>query len=102
VIAPPLTAAMPQVPTTIEAGLAGDSVFPFYSGLFLPAKTPRDIVEKLHREAAKAMAEPAVQERFKQLGVEAMPMTVEQFDKFFKDDVEAAVALVKAANIPRQ
>jgi len=95
-------AVMPQVPTTIEAGLASDSVFPFYSGLFLPAKTPRDIVEKLHREAAKAMQEPAVQARFKQLGVEAMPMTVEQFAKFFRDDVEAAVALVKAANIPRQ
>jgi tripartite-type tricarboxylate transporter receptor subunit TctC len=95
-------AVMPQVPTTIEAGLTGDSVFPFYSGLFLPAKTPRDIVEKLHREAAKAMQEPAVQARFKQLGVEAMPMSVAQFETFFKDDVEAAVALVKAAKIPRQ
>jgi tripartite-type tricarboxylate transporter receptor subunit TctC len=95
-------AAMPQVPTTIEAGLTSDSVFPFYSGLFLPAKTPRDIVEKLHREAAKAMQDPAVQERFKQLGVEAMPLSVAEFEKFFKEDVEAAVALVKAAKIPRQ
>lgn len=94
--------SMPQVPTTIEAGLAADSVYPFYSALFLPAKTPRAIVDKLHQEAAKAMQVPAVQERFKQLGVEAMPMTVGQFEKFFKDDVEAAVALVKAANIPKQ
>jgi len=96
------TAAMPQVPTTIEAGLAADSVYPFYSGLFLPAKTPRAIVEKLHQEAAKAMQTPNVQERFKQLGVEAMPMTVDQFEKFFKDDVAAVVALVQAANIPKQ
>jgi tripartite-type tricarboxylate transporter receptor subunit TctC len=95
-------ASMPQVPTTIEAGLAADSIYPFYSGLFLPAKTPRAIVEKLHQEAAKAMREPSVQERFKQLGVEAMPMTVAEFEKFFKGDVDAAVALVKAANIPRQ
>ena len=95
-------AVMPQVPTTIEAGLRDDSVYPFYSGLFLPAKTPRDIVEKLHLEAAKALQAPAVQARLKQLGVEAMPMTVDQFAKFFKDDVEAAVALVKAANIQRQ
>jgi hypothetical protein len=43
-----------------------------------------------------------VQERFKQLGVEPMPMTVGQFEKFFKDDVDAAVALVKAADIPKQ
>jgi tripartite-type tricarboxylate transporter receptor subunit TctC len=95
-------ATMPQVPTTLEAGLASDSIYPFYSGLFLPAKTPRAIVERLHQEAAKAMREPAVQERFKQLGVEPMPMTIGQFEKFFKDDVDAAVALVKAADIPKQ
>ena len=96
------TALMPQVPTTIEAGLAADSVYPFYSGLFLPAKTPREIVQKLHREAAQAMQAPAVKERLQQLGVEPMPMTIEEFEKFFRDDVEAAVALVKAANIPKQ
>src|SRR5262249_5436647 len=96
------TALMPQVLTTIEAGLAADSVYPFYSGLFLPAKTPRDIVQRLHRETAQAMQAPAVKERLQQLGVELMPMTVEEFEKFFRDDVEAAVALVKAANIPKQ
>jgi len=96
------TALMPQVPTTIEAGLAADSVYPFYSGLFVPAKTPREIVQKLHREAAQAMQAPAVKERLQQLGVEPMPMTIEEFEKFFRDDVEAAVALVKAANIPKQ
>ena len=93
---------MPKVPTTIEAGLAADSIYPFYSGLFLPAKTPRDIVEKLQREAAKALQAPAVQARFATLGVEPMPMTLDEFAKFFRDDVEAALALVKAANIPTQ
>ena len=93
---------MPEVPTTIEAGLKADSIYPFYSGFFLPAKTPRAIVEKLHQEAAKALQAPAVQERFKTLGVEPMPMTLEQFDKFFRDDVAAAPALVKAAKIPTQ
>src|SRR5262245_58092351 len=96
------TAQMPQVPTTIEAGLAADSVFPFYSGLFVPAKTPHAIVDRLHQEAAKAMQDPAVKARFQQLGVEPMTMTVDEFGRFFKDDVAAAVALVKAANIPRQ
>ncbi len=93
---------MPDVPTMIEAGLPADSVYPFYSGLFLPAKTPRDIVEKLQRETAKALQTPAVQARLATLGVEPMPMTLEQFNKFFRDDVEAAVALVKAAKIPTQ
>jgi tripartite-type tricarboxylate transporter receptor subunit TctC len=95
-------ASLPQVPTTLEAGLTADSIYPFYSGLFMHAKTPRAVVEKLHQEAAKAMQEPSVQECFKQLGVEAMPMSVAQFETFFKEDIKAAVALVKAADIPKQ
>lgn len=92
----------PSVPTTIEAGLKADSVYPFYSGFFLPAKTPRAIVEKLHAESAKALQTPAVKERFTTLGVEPMPMNLAEFDKFFREDVAAALELVKAANIPRQ
>ena len=93
---------LPQVPTMLEAGLTGDAIYPFWTGLFVPAQTPRDIVARLHGEAAKALQAPAVQERFKQLGVEPMPMSIEQFDKFFREDVEANVKLVKAANIPQQ
>src|SRR5262245_29011798 len=94
--------AMPEVPTFLEAGLPRDAIYPFYSGLFLPAKTPRPIVEKLQQEAAKALQSPAVQARFATLGVEPMPMTLEQFDKFFREDVAAAVSLVKAAKIETQ
>jgi tripartite-type tricarboxylate transporter receptor subunit TctC len=102
VSAPNRTAAMPDVPTTIEVGFPADSVYPFYSALFLPAKTPRDIVEKLHRETAKALQAPAVQARFATLGVEPMPLTREQFGRFFRDDVAANVSLVKAAKIETQ
>jgi tripartite-type tricarboxylate transporter receptor subunit TctC len=93
---------MPQVPTTVEAGLPADSVYPFWSGLFLPANTPRDIVDTLYRETAAAVQMPTVQAQLAKLGVEPMSMTLEQFAKFFKEDVEANLALVKAANIPRQ
>jgi tripartite-type tricarboxylate transporter receptor subunit TctC len=93
---------LPDVPTMIEAGLSTDAVHPFYSGLFVPANTPRLIVEKLHREAAKALEAPAVKERLSTLGVEPMPMTLEQFDRFFRDDVAATAALAKAANIATQ
>jgi tripartite-type tricarboxylate transporter receptor subunit TctC len=95
-------ASMPNVPTTIEAGLKADSVYPFYSGLFLPAKTPRNIVERFYQEAAKAIQTPEVQARFAKLGVEPMPMNLEQFAKFFREDVAAAQALVEAAKIQRQ
>jgi tripartite-type tricarboxylate transporter receptor subunit TctC len=94
--------SLPDVPTTIEAGLKSDSVYPFYSGMFLPTKTPRAIVERLHQEVAKALQVPAVQERLSKLGVEPMPMSQEQFAAFFREDVAAALNLVKAANIPRQ
>ena len=94
--------ALPDVPTIVEAGLQPDAIYPFYSGLFLPAKTPRDIVDKMHAEAVKAIQAPEVQARFAKLGVEPLPMTVDQFAKFFREDVAAATALVKAANIPQQ
>jgi tripartite-type tricarboxylate transporter receptor subunit TctC len=93
---------MPELPTMVEAGLPPEAIHPFYSGLFLPAKTPRDIVEKLHRETATALQAPAVREHLATLGVEPMPMTVQEFDAFFRKDVEATVALAKAAGIQTQ
>jgi tripartite-type tricarboxylate transporter receptor subunit TctC len=93
---------LPAVPTTVEAGLRADSVYLFWSGLFVPANTPRDVVDTLYRETAAALQTPAVQAQLAKLGVEPMNMTLEQFAKFFRDDVEANLALVKAANIPRQ
>jgi tripartite-type tricarboxylate transporter receptor subunit TctC len=95
------SSSMPEVPTTLEAGLKADSIYPFYTGLFVPAKTPRPIIDKLYQEATKALQAPAVKERLATLGVEPMPMTQEQFDKFFRDDVAAAADLVRIANIPK-
>jgi tripartite-type tricarboxylate transporter receptor subunit TctC len=102
VSAPRRTAAAPDVPTTIEAGLPPSSVYPFYSALYLPAKTPRAIVDKLHDETAKALTAPAVRERLTTLGVEPMTMSRAEFEAFFREDVDANVALVKTAKIPVQ
>ena len=95
-------ASLPDVPTLIEAGLKADAIYPFYTGAYLPARTPRAIVDKLHDEVVNALALPSVQERLAKIGVEKLPMTVAEFDRFFKDDVAANLELVKAANIPRQ
>jgi len=95
-------ALLPDVPTTIEAGLPAESVYPFYTGLYLPAKTPREIVDRLQQETAKALEVPAVKARLATLGVEPMPLAQGEFAKFIRDDIEANVALVKAANIPTQ
>jgi tripartite-type tricarboxylate transporter receptor subunit TctC len=90
--------ALPNVPTTTELGLK-DSTFLFWTGVFLPAKTPRDIVNKLHEESRKAMLVPAVQERIAKTGNEPMPMTVDEFATFFKDDVLATVKLMQQIGI---
>ncbi len=50
-------AALPDVPTTLEAGFA-DAEYPIWFGLFLPAKTPRDVVDKLHRETPRRCKRP--------------------------------------------
>ena len=53
-------------------------------------------------QVISALALPSVQERLAKIGVEKLPMTVAEFDRFFKDDVANNLELVKAANIPRQ
>ena len=93
---------LPDTPTTVELGLPPESVYPFYTGVYLPANTPAPIVERLHREIAKALESPSVQARFAQLGVQPMPGSQAEFTKFFRDDVNATVALAKQAKIQPQ
>jgi tripartite-type tricarboxylate transporter receptor subunit TctC len=96
------TSSLPNAPTMVEAGLTADAVYPFYTGAYLPARTPRAIAEKLHAEVMKALASPAVQERLAAIGVDPMPMTLSEFGAFFRKDVADNLELVKAAKIPTQ
>jgi tripartite-type tricarboxylate transporter receptor subunit TctC len=96
------TVSLPNVPTMLEAGLKADAIYPFYTGAYLPAKTPRAIAEKLHAEVTKALAVPAVREKLVAIGVDPMPMTLAEFGAFFKKDVADNLELVKAAKIPTQ
>jgi len=93
--------ALPNVPTTTEAGLK-DSAYDFWVGTFVPAKTPREVVTRLHAETQKALDVASVKERFAKLGAEQMRMTQEEFEKYFQADVADIAKLVKAANIPTQ
>jgi tripartite-type tricarboxylate transporter receptor subunit TctC len=95
---PKRSATLPDVPTTLELGYA-NSDYTFWNGLFLPAKTPREIVEKLNQEAQKAASSAAVREKLSQQGIDAMPITATQFDAQIKREVEDSIALVKAAGI---
>ncbi len=89
---------LPNVPSVVEAGYP-DAVFRFWNGLSAPAKTPRAIVEKLHDVTEQALKDPALKEKLAKLGVEPAQLSVEEFDKFFKDDLAATVDLAKKADI---
>jgi tripartite-type tricarboxylate transporter receptor subunit TctC len=90
--------ALPDVPTTLEAGFA-DSDYVIWVGLFFPAKTPREIVDRLHDETIKALQSPAVRDRFAQLDVEPMPMSPRQFDELIKKEIVSNAALAKAVGL---
>jgi tripartite-type tricarboxylate transporter receptor subunit TctC len=96
------SALVPDVPTTIEAGLPAASVYTFYTGIYLPAKTPRSIVEKLHGEIAKALQSPETQAQFKKVGVEPLPMSLDEFGKFTREEVASTIAIARAAKIKQQ
>ena len=95
---PKRAAALPNVPTTAEAGVPG-SEFNFWIGMLAPAKTPREIVNRLNEEVAKALATPEVRERFEKLGADAWTMKPEQFDVYLKDEIKSNAVLVKAAGL---
>lgn len=98
---PKRAAALPNVPTTAEAGVPG-SEFNFWIGMFVPAKTPREIVNRLNEEVAKALASPEVKERFTALGADAWTLKPEQFDAYVHDEIRSNAALVKAAGLDVQ
>ena len=92
---------LPDVPTTAEIGLPA-AAYAFWNGVFVPVKTPREIVDRLYQETQKAIAEPAVKERLAKLGIEPLPMSQPEFERYFKADVLDTEKLAKAAGIEKQ
>jgi tripartite-type tricarboxylate transporter receptor subunit TctC len=91
-------AALPNVPTTTEAGYA-DAEYPIWFGIFVPAGTPRDVVDRLHRECAQALANPKVRAQLATLGVEPMPMQPRDFDAYVRKEIALNSRLVKAMGL---
>jgi len=98
VSSPTRAAILPDVPTTLESGYP-NSAYRFWIGVFAPARTPPDIVNRLNAEIQKALQVPAVRERLTHLGVQPMAMNAEAFDKFVKEDLTINAELAKAAGI---
>ncbi len=98
VASPKRSVYFPDVPTTGEGGYPGVLVSNVYS-LLLPAKTPREIVMKLHDAVAKTMATPDVREKFINVGADPLVMTPDEFTTFIRKDIEMWAGVAKASGV---
>jgi tripartite-type tricarboxylate transporter receptor subunit TctC len=95
------SSVLPNVPTVAESGLPGFD-YSLWVGLFAPAGTPPDVVDKIARDVRATAQSPDVKERFATLGAEPMPMTPGEFTKFVQTEIEESAKVIKAAGIKAQ
>jgi len=91
-------AAMPEVPTFIESGLAGYEVNGWY-GLLVPGKTPRAVVKRLNAELRQVLDDKDTRARFAARGIEPEPGTPEEFAALIKSETAKWAKVVRAASI---
>ena len=92
---------LPQVPTSIEAGLPA-SDYTLWVGMIAPSATPPAVVKRLHEEALKALASAEIKERMAKLGADPFTLSPEAFNAYIKSEMEVAARIVKAANLTAQ
>ncbi len=92
------SAQMPDVPTVHESGLPNYEYANWY-GFMLPARTPRPIVMRLHKEITAVLRSPDVVERLVTAGMDPAPGTPEELDAFLPKDLEKWAKVVRTANI---
>jgi tripartite-type tricarboxylate transporter receptor subunit TctC len=92
------SAALPDVPTTAEAGFS-NAEYPIWFGLFLPALTPREIIGKLSTETLQALRTPKVRDKMVSLSVDPMVMSPSEFDAYIEKGIATDAALVKVIGL---
>jgi len=88
----------PDLPTMAESGFVGFEAVPWF-GLLAPAGTPKDVLEKLHAETAKALARAEVRKKFDELGLEPVGNTPEEFTAVMKKEMPEWAKVIKDASI---
>jgi len=94
------SSALPDVPTMAEAGVKGQESETM-QGIFVAAGTPKEIVDLLNREIAKAMALPDVKAKCAQLGFDVVANKPDEFAAYIKKEVEKWGKVIKEAKIPQ-
>ncbi len=93
------SSTLTDVPTMAEAGVKGQESETM-QGVFVPAGTPKDVVDQLNREIVKIMQLPDVKEKCAQLGFDVVANTSAEFATYIKTDVEKWAKVIKDAKIP--
>jgi len=92
---------MPDVPTSAEAGVP-NAEYNFWVGAFMPAKTPKPIVDRLNREIVAALKVQSVADKIVALGGDPSPMTPSEFDTFVRKEIAINAEIVKASGYKPQ
>jgi tripartite-type tricarboxylate transporter receptor subunit TctC len=96
VTTPRRTAVLPEIATVDELGIKGFDATTWH-GLVTPSKTPRDVVERLHRATVEALNDPAVRKSLADLGVDIVASSPSEFDAYIKAEIPKWTAIVKAS-----
>jgi tripartite-type tricarboxylate transporter receptor subunit TctC len=85
---------LPDVPSMTDVGLP-DGVSESWIGVFVPSKTPREIIDKMHDAGVKVLAKPEMLAALKKIGVAPIPMEPKAMDDLVAKEVVANIALLK-------
>ena len=91
-------ATAPDIPTINESGLPGFDSVQWY-GLLAPAGTPREIIERLHREAVAILRTTEVKARFSNEGADVVAGTPDEFAALLRREIDKWARVAKAAGI---
>jgi tripartite-type tricarboxylate transporter receptor subunit TctC len=90
------TSLAPDLPTIAESGLPGFDINTWF-GVFVPAGTPPDVVDRLHAEFTRALAAPDVREKMLNLGAEPVGSRPEEFAAYIKQEAQKYARVIKAS-----
>ncbi len=91
-------ATAPEIPTIAESGVPGYDTSSWFA-FFVPAKTPPEIIAKMHTDTVAVLAEPQIRAKLDTLGVVVVGSTPEQLGAHLKAEMERWAPVIKAANI---
>ena len=92
---------MPELPTVAESGYANMAKFESgnWYGIVVPAKTPRDIIDRAHKASVSALSNPAINKRLSDLGFVLIGNSPEEFAAYFRSEIDAWGKIVRDLNL---